>query len=683
MTGSGTETTPKSAPRSHSRNRAVVMLLHYLRSPAPAGMVALAVVVGIGSGYGAVVFRWLISTAHYGFFGGMQAALPWLGRYYVILVPAAGGLLVGPLIYFFAREAKGHGVPEVMLAVMHDGGRIRPRVSVVKSLASAICIGSGGSAGREGPIVQIGSALGSTLGQVLRLSEERVRLLVACGAAGGISATFNAPIAGVLFALEVILRDFSARSFALVVLSSVSSVVISHIYLGDQPAFQIAQVYTLVSAWELPLYFVLGLMAGLAGRAFIWALYRTEDLFDGWRFPEYLKPVAGGLLVGTIGVWYPQVFGVGYEAIDGALAGQIAIALLWTLVLAKLFSTSITIGSGGSGGVFAPSLFIGAMLGGAFGNLVHGALPGITAAGGAYALVGMGAVFAGAAHAPMTAIIILFEMTGDYRIIGPLMIATVVSSLLSEFISRKSIYTLKLIRRGVDVIGARPDLLDTIPVSEAMSREFEAIRPERPVAEILDSFVRGDASSMIVVDEEGHLVGIVSRSNVEQAVLQGQEEAAAGDVMTPKPVTCFADESLTLALQRLSSLDVAALPVLDADHGLQVVGMLGRRHVLAAYQRIRAQRPEVAARIDRLQGSVPGARVFEVVVHPDSPAANQEVRSLSLPPDSIFVAVRRHDRTLIPRGDTVLQPGDRVIALTDRERLGELEKVFSRPSKQE
>ena len=274
-------------------------------------------------------------------------------------------------------------------------------------------------------------------------------------------------------------------------------------------------------------------MAGLVGRAFIYVLYRAEDLFEDWRFPEYLKPVAGGLLVGTIGVWYPQVFGVGYEAIDGALAGRIAMGLLWTLVLAKLFPTSITIGSGGSGGVFAPSLFIGAMLGGAFGNLVHGALPGMTAAGGAYALVGMGAVFAGAAHAPMTAIIILFEMTGDYRIIGPLLIATVVSSLLSEFISRKSIYTLKLIRRGVDVIGPRPDLLDTIPVSEAMSREFEAIRPERPVAEILDSFVRGDASSMIVVDEEGRLVGIVSRSDVERAVLQEQEEAAAGDVMTP------------------------------------------------------------------------------------------------------------------------------------------------------
>lgn len=198
-------------------------------------MVALAVVVGVGAGYGAVVFRWLISTAHYGFFGGMQAALPWMGRWYVILVPAAGGLFVGPLVYFFAREAKRHGVPEVMLAVMHDGGRIRPRVAVVKSLASAICIGSGGSVGREGPIVQIGSALGSTLGQVLRLSEERVRLLVACGAAGGISATFNAPLAGVLFAL--------------VVLSSVSSLVISHIYLGDHPAFQIAQPYALVSAW--------------------------------------------------------------------------------------------------------------------------------------------------------------------------------------------------------------------------------------------------------------------------------------------------------------------------------------------------------------------------------------------------------------------------------------------------
>ncbi len=648
----------------------------YLRSPAPTGMVLLAILVGIGGGYGAVVFRWLIAGAHQIYFDGMRSVLPWLGRYYVILVPAAGGLLVGPLVYFLAREAKGHGVPEVMLSVMHQGGRIRPRVSVVKALASAICIGSGGSVGREGPIVQIGSGLGSTLGQVLKLSEARIRVLVACGAAAGISATFNAPIAGVLFALEVILRDFSVRAFAMVVLSSVASVVICHIYLGDHPAFVIAQPYTLVSAWELPLYFLLGLMAGAVGRAFIWAVYKVEDVFDGWRFPEYAKPVVGGLLVGTIGVWYPQVFGVGYETIDGALAGKVAVALLWTLIVAKLAATSLTLGSGGSGGVFAPSLFLGAMLGGAFGDVVHAAYPTVTAAGGAYALVGMGAVFAGAAHAPMTAIIILFEMTGDYRIIGPLMTATVVSSLLSELLSRDSVYTVKLTRRGVDVVGARPDLLDTLPVGQGMTTEFESVLPETPITEVMESFVRGEVPSLPVVDEEGRLVGIVSRSDAEEAVLSGEAESTAGEAMTPNPVTCYADESLTVALQRLSSQDVAALPVVDPGQGDRLVGMLRRRDVIAAYQRARRERPGLAARMDRLGESVTGARIFETVVGRDSAAADQEVRSLSLPQGALLVGVRRGGRTLIPRGDTLLRPGDRVIAIAERENMEALRRLF-------
>ncbi|MCJ7752518.1 MAG: chloride channel protein, partial [Armatimonadetes bacterium] len=357
---------------------------------------------------------------------------------------------------------------------------------------------------------------------------------------------------------------------------------------------------------------------------------------------------------------------------------KLGVVLLWTLVLLKPLATSLTVGSGGSGGVFAPSLFIGCMLGGAFGDLVHGAYPAVTATGGAYALVGMGAVFAGAAHAPMTAIIILFEMTGDYRIIGPLMIATVVSSLLSEFMSRESIYTLKLSRRGVDVIGARPDLLATIPVAEAMTTEFESISPETPVSEVMERLARGEVPSLPVVDEEGTLVGIVSRSDGEQAILEDQMELPASEIMTPNPVTCFVDESLTLALQRQSTLGAAALPVLDPSRGDAVVGMLRRRDIIAAYQQARTQRPELVAQIDRLSGSVPGAGVVEMVVAPNSPAADRPIRSLSVPPDTLLVAVRQGARSVIPHGETVLRPGDRVIALADRQQLPALRRLFAR-----
>jgi CIC family chloride channel protein len=635
----------------------------------------MAVAVGIAAGYGAVCFHWLLAKSDYVFFVLLGGKLRQLSPYAVLLVPALGGLLVGPLVYFVAREARGHGVPEIMLAVAHQGGRIRARVALIKGLAAALTIGSGGSAGQHGPAVQIGSGLGSLLAQRLRLPAERTRLLVACGAAGGIAATFNAPIGGVIFALEVILRNFSTRSFGFVVISSVSAVVIAHMYLGDAAVIDVPR-YFLVSAWEFPLYLALGAAAAVTARGFIWALYAADDLFENWRLPEYLKPAIGGLAVGVIGVWFPRVFGIGYDATEAALTGWIALGIMAALVLVKIVGTSLSLGSGGSGGVFAPSLFVGAMLGGVFGRAVNAAWPDVTAPAGAYGLVGMGALFAGVAHAPMTAIIILFEMTGDYRIIGPLMVACVVSSLLSEFLGRESIYTRKLARRGVDVFGAEPDLLDAIAVRDAMVADTAALPQSATVQELLAMFARGDAASIPVVDRRGVLIGIVSRSDAESAVLHGSPDATAGDIMTPDPVTCSADESLTLALQRLTSRDVAALPVVDPDETGRVVGMLRRRDIIAAYDRARRERPEIVARVDRLRESVAGARVFEVEVLGGSTAANIQVRDLSLPADTLLVAVRRGERTLIPRGDTVLRPGDRIVAVAEPGQLEALRDVF-------
>ncbi|HEY2542269.1 MAG TPA: chloride channel protein, partial [Gaiellaceae bacterium] len=318
----------------------------------PAGLVALALVVGGGAGAGAVAFRYLILGFTELFTGHRDYSAVARHEWFLVAVPVIGGLIYGPLIHLFAREARGHGVPEVMYAVAERGGRIRPQVAVVKSLASALCIGSGGSVGREGPIVQIGSALGSTLGQLARVPESRLRILVACGAAGGISATFNAPIAGVFFGLEVILRDFEAESFGVVVLSSFVADIIGRAAFGSHP-FLALPGFELRSPLEYPLYIGLGIAAAVVGVVFIKVLYGSEDVADRiWRGkPEWLRPAVGGVLLGLLLLALPQLYGVGYPPLEKAIGGRYVVGLLLLLLAGKILATSVTIAIGGSGGV--------------------------------------------------------------------------------------------------------------------------------------------------------------------------------------------------------------------------------------------------------------------------------------------------------------------------------------------
>jgi CIC family chloride channel protein len=455
-------------------------------------MVAIAITCGLAGALGAVVFRFLIRFVQALFFEGSEglaslfeesllaeaqdplAAARQLEWYWRLALPAAGGLIVGPLIYFFAREAKGHGVPEVMAAVALRGGVIRKRVVTVKALASAISIGSGGSVGREGPIVQIGSALGSALGQALRLPTAQLRTVVGCGAAAGVAATFNAPIAGALFAAEVVVGNFALTQLSPIVISSVVATVVSRFFLGNHPAFPVP-AYSLVSPLELFPYMIVGVLAGGVALAFMKTLYAAEDFFDATPIPEWGRACVGGLLVGAIGIWLPNVFGVGYSSIAAALDSQLPAALLGVLIVAKILATSITIGSGGSGGVFAPSLFLGAMTGGFFGTLLHGWFPEATASSGAYALVTMGAVVAAATHAPITAIIMIFELTQSISIIPPLMAACVVSTLVATYVQRDSIYTMKLRRRGIDLQEEEPrDILRSLSATPPTSGRWRS-----------------------------------------------------------------------------------------------------------------------------------------------------------------------------------------------------------------
>ncbi|MFQ5839481.1 MAG: chloride channel protein [Candidatus Methylomirabilales bacterium] len=563
----------------------VLRALHVLHLSEAQVLLILAVVVGIGAGLGAYLFRLLLWWSQWVFLGTDASLVPLRGAYRVLIAPTLGGMIVGPLIYFFAREAKGHGVPEVMLAVAEQEGKIRPRVALVKILASSLSIGSGGSVGREGPIVQIGSALGSSIGQLLNVPSHLIQTLVACGAAGGISATFNAPIAGTIFALEVILRDFSARAFSLVVLSSVAAAAISRALLGNFPAFQVPK-YALESAWELGLYVLLGIVAAVVGKLFVIVLYKSEDIFDSSRLPEYVKPVVGGLCIGGLGFFFPHVMGVGYETIEAALVGKLGVTLVLILLILKILATSITIGSGGSGGIFAPSLFMGAMLGQAYGSLANLLLPAVTAPPGAYALVGMGAVFAGAAQAPITSILILFEMTGDYRIILPLMIASVISSQVAYWINRETIYTLKLIRRGIDLSRPRPtDVLDTVRVADAMSRTVRTIPADSSLHEVDNTFRQFHYSSFPVVDEDERLVGVIGYAELHDALTAGTplDGMQARHVMrSPAPVV-FPQERLSQVLAKFKEHRMGRIPVVEQPESTTLIGIISHSDVLNYY----------------------------------------------------------------------------------------------------
>jgi len=564
--------------------------------------VILAIVVGIIAGFGAVLFWQLIKYISWIFFSGGATIFEPLGEYYVVLLPVIGGLIVGPIIYFLAREAKGEGPPEIMEAIAARGGRIKWIVTPVKVLVSSICIGSGGSVGREGPIVQIGASAGSTLGSFFRLSDEWLKTLALCGVAGGISATFNAPLAGIIFALEVIAGRFITPRFGYIVISSVSANVIARIFLfseANPTSFTVPQ-YELVSYWEILLYAVLGVIIAFAALGFIRFFFKVEDIFARIKIPGYLKPALGGLIIGVIGLYYPQVFGVGYGVhyisggslvqsgvVDQALMGQVGVATLAVVLVLKIIATSVTLGSGGSGGVFAPSLFIGSMLGGLFGYGVHSLFPENTAFSGAYALVGMGAFFAVVVRAPITTIIILFEITMNYSLILPLLTAVVIGIIVARCFNPESIYTMRLLKKGIDIRQLEQTTpMKMVTVAEIMTRNFPSVPPTMPVTELVTKLKKSGHHGFPVVNDNGDLVGCVTLTDVESALAGGShEELTVDDISTKSVMTAYPDQYIHDVLVKIG-VDVGRIPVVDKENPRKMVGVLRRHDIVGAYSRI-------------------------------------------------------------------------------------------------
>ncbi|HEX3802733.1 MAG TPA: chloride channel protein [Solirubrobacteraceae bacterium] len=631
------------------------------------GLVVMALVVGVGAGLGAALFRemvfgatWLV-TGHNQF--GQQghagsSHLPGLGIWFVLIVPVLGGLIYGPLIYRFAREARGHGVPEVMVAVAENGGRIRPQVTIVKAVASAITIGVGGSVGREGPIVQIGSALASTLGQLVRMSETRLRVIVACGAAGGIAATFNAPLTGLFFGFEIVLREFSLDALVATSLAAVTGDVISRAIFGSAPFFaQIPHGLSVTNDTTYLLVAVLALLTGLIGIGFKTFLYWLEDYVDElWKGrPEWARPAVGGIALGVLLLAVPQMYGVGYPVMNQVIGGHVVTGLILLFLVSKVLATSLTLSIGGSGGVFAPSLFIGAMAGMAFGTLVHSLFGAAVGPPALYAVIAMGGVFAAAAQAPLTAIASVAEMTGNFAITLPIMLTCGIAAAVSKYLSYGSVYTTKLLRRGIDIERPKTtNVLQTLTVADAMQP-----LPPAAAAARLNGSQHATADRAAFTDEQWKsLAGTVTDSR--------------------QPQELFSDETLEQALRQLTLYGPTGLPVLSEDRE-HVQGWITRHNILDALtQTVQSsersiERGAIAADFGTddpaqvaHQSSAPlnGYQLIEITVSPTSPAIGRRVAEISWPPGCLVVAIADHGAGVPSSTDTILRQGTRVILLT-------------------
>jgi CIC family chloride channel protein len=554
----------------------------------------VAICVGLVTGFVAIVFHEAIAIiSAYLFFGTTALGLPTFNNYLRIvllpLIPAFGGLIVGLYNTFVVHAKPEHGLPSVIKAVAQKNGRIPVRNWLHKTFTSVVSIGTGGGGGREAPIVQVGASIGSAVAQILKFSPGRTRTLLGCGAAAGLSAVFNAPIGGVIFAVEVILGDFSVRTFSPIVIAAVVSTVLSRSYLGNYPTFLVPK-YTLVSNTELAFYFMLGVLAGLSAVLFIRTFYTIEERLRSMEkhfgIPAWLMPAVGGLMCGVVSMWVPELYGFSYEVINKSLTGQESLTNMITVYLLKPVVAAFTVGSGGSGGMFAPSMKMGAMLGGMFGKAVHELFPNLTATSGAYALVGMGAVTAGIMRAPLTVILILFEVTGQYEIVLPIMFAAVTSALVARLTYPYTMETYVLEKENVRVgFGIALTIAGNISVLDIMRRKFVRFHDNTEVEAIIDAFHNTRDSHFFVTSPDGIFIGIIGLDEMSLVLKDGTFPGMIADDLVKKSVTVLYDTSkLDEALKIFEISDYSTLPVVANDTH-KLLGILKQDEAFSYYRK--------------------------------------------------------------------------------------------------
>lgn len=569
---------------------------NFFRSHGLFTLYLLAGLIGVGAGLSALAFGALIHGSEW-FFRDFIAEQCLPSKWLFPLVPMLGILAAAYLTRRFAPEARGHGVPEVMAAVASRGGIIRGRVVAVKALASAVSIGTGGSVGREGPIVQIGSALGSSVGQLLKCSGQRVRLLLACGAAAGVSATFNAPIAGMMFSAEVILNNFTGVSIAPLIIASVMGTVVMRTALGGMASLDIGAVPFALHPRELILFVVMGVLCGVGAWGFVKVLYRFEDAADRIRCHWIVKPLAAGLIVGVMGLFAPQILGIGYGTIESLFLHPSAewgsfsmklVGMAFGLFALKIVSTSTTLAGGGSGGVFAPSLFLGAALGAATGMASHLLFDtGITSVG-AYAICGMAAMVAGTTRAPITAILIVFEMTHNYQVILPLMLAVISAFVIATLLEKESIYTMKLSARGESIsrFGSVQSLA-SVDVREVMRTDFKTFTVSQTLDDLVAYIKDGRAINYPLLEPDGKFHGFISTEMFRRAFFSRKQnrDISLREIAIRDITVLFPESSLLEAVEAFAFRDVSAIPVVDVEDRKRLIGIVYRRDIDQEYKR--------------------------------------------------------------------------------------------------
>tara|TARA_B110000438_G_scaffold101670_1_gene100556 strand:+ start:2644 stop:4413 length:1770 start_codon:yes stop_codon:yes gene_type:complete len=543
--------------------------------------------VGAIAAFGAVIFRESIVVIQILFEDLSQIKFPSLFdsylTWFVVLPPVVGGLLVGILIKNFTKNDRASGVAEVIEASAISGGKMPLKEGLISALASALSIGCGASVGREGPAVQLGATLASSLGSFFKLDRTQCRILLGAGAASAVAASFNAPFAGVFFAHEVIIGHYALTAFAPVAVAAIIGTVISRLYFGDFPAFTLAG-HEIESFFELPAFAVLGVACAVASIILIRLVPITQNIYRHFRIPRWSAPIFGGLILGLFAMWCPEIMGVGYEATNKALNEDYGLGVLLTLLIMKLIATIVSLGSGFVGGVFSPSLFMGAMLGGAFGIIVSWPFPDLASSIGSYSITGMGAMAAAVLGAPISTTIMIFELTGDYRLTLSVLVAVVISTLMTKSLHGPSYFLWVLAHRGVVLQGGHEvGALEQPELNTLIRHDHSILNESDSLSSLRDTLVLA-ANGEVFVEGRGKFFGRLMLSDMGKMAYNEEYDMQKTVIDLVKVTDLFVYETDTLddAVQVFSGGEDSLVAVLDAPDTKRIVGCLHERDVIRA-----------------------------------------------------------------------------------------------------